>query len=64
MKHRSSYRTRVRRAARWDVALGTLLLSAATIVLSAYLLFAAALDCKHPKFADAPYCAIVHALVR
>ena len=61
---RPSYRSRVRREQRWDIALGILMLAGATVILSGYLLFAAALDCQHPRFADAPYCTIVHALVR
>jgi hypothetical protein len=40
------------------------MLSAATIVMSGYLLFAAALDCKHARFAEAPYCALVHAVLK
>jgi hypothetical protein len=60
MLRRSNYRSRVRREARWDLALGIVMLAGATIIMAGYLLFAAALDCKHPKFADAPYCELVH----
>ena len=61
---RPTYRSRVRREQRWDIALGILMLATGTVILSGYLLFAAALDCQHPRFANAPYCTIVHALVR
>jgi len=57
---RPSYRSRVRREQRWDIALGILMLAAGAAILSGYLLFAAALDCQHPRFANAPYCELLH----
>jgi len=42
-----------------DTLLGTLALAIVVVLASGYLLFAMALDCKHPKFSGAPYCALV-----
>jgi len=61
MVYRSRYRARVARARRWDIALGILMLTAATVIMASYLLFAMALDCQHPRLAGAPYCQLVHA---
>jgi hypothetical protein len=36
------------------------MLAAGAAILSGYLLFAAALDCQHERFADAPYCELLH----
>ena len=57
---RRTYRSRVRREHRLDVALGIVMLSLSTVFMAAWLLFAMALDCKHARFADAPYCQAIH----